>query len=308
MASFAPWAAALAGFRLVRERPLSVPAWAGVIFLGRLAGLVLTTAMSGRYMPALDAAVNAKTIDPQAVALAYQPVAPGYLAGAVLAMPFIAVVVAAIYRAYLRPQEGRGCFLRLGRSEGAVLVLIISLNLLVMVGLFFAAAMIATLANLVAAADQASGALVEIAGLGGSLFFLVWAMARLSLAWPMTFQSDRLVLFRSWRLTKAQAWPLLGAFVMAEALMVLVAILLFAVCAGLAGAAVVAMGGTIDQMSEALRPATRVAELFQPLPMVFLAFEALLLTLVATTLQGVAVSAYHSLDPQEIDAATPAWR
>ena len=112
MASFAPWAAALAGFRLVRQRPLAVLTWSAVIFVGRLIGLALTTAMSGRYMPALDAAVNAKTIDPQAVAQAYQPVAPGYLAGALVAMPFVAIVTAAIYRAYLRPEEGRWCFLK----------------------------------------------------------------------------------------------------------------------------------------------------------------------------------------------------
>ena len=91
MASFAPWAAALAGFRLVRERPLAVLAWAGVIFLGRQAALVLITVISGKFMPALDAAADAKTIDPQALLLAYQAVAPGYVAGGLVLMPFGAV-------------------------------------------------------------------------------------------------------------------------------------------------------------------------------------------------------------------------
>lgn len=304
MASFAPWAAALAGFRLVRQRPLAVLTWSAVIFVGRLIGLALTTAMSGRYMPALDAAVNAKTIDPQAVAQAYQPVAPGYLAGALVAMPFVAIVTAAIYRAYLRPEEGRWCFLRLGKSEWAIFILIVSFNLLVMTGLFFAAAMVAALANLVALGDQALGGLVEIVGLGGAVFGLVWSLARLSLAWPMTFQSGRLMLFRSWRLTKAQAGPLLGSFCMAEGLMVLVAVLLFAVCGGLAGAVLVAMGGTVDQIADALQPATKLSELFQPLPLIFLAFEAIMLALVATTLEGVAVSALHSLDSSQ--GVTPA--
>ncbi|HVY35162.1 MAG TPA: hypothetical protein VG960_12170, partial [Caulobacteraceae bacterium] len=211
----------------------------------------------------------------------------------------IAIVTAAIYRAYLRPEEGRWCFLRLGKGEWAIFVLFVAFNLLVMTGLFFSAAMIAALANLIALADQALGGLVEIVGLAGAVFAFVWSLARLSLAWPMTFQAERLVLFRSWRLTKVHAWPLLGSFCMAEGLMVLVAMLLFAVCGGLAGAVLVAMGGTVDQMADALQPATKVTEIFQPLPLIFQAFEAIMLALAAATLEGVAVSALHSLDTGE---------
>jgi hypothetical protein len=289
----------LAGFRLVRERPLAVLAWAAVIFAGRLASLTLTTAISGPYIPTLDAAVNAKTLDPKALAAAYQLVAPGYMAGAVAIMPFVAIITAAVYRAYLRPQEQRWCFLRLGRREAAVFMLIVTLNLILRAGLFVAAALIATAANLVAGRDPAGGALVEIGGLAAAVCGLIWVMIRLSLAWPMTLQSARLSLVPSWRLTAAWAWPLLGAFVLAEGLMAIVAVLLFTVCAGLSGAVWVALGGTLDQMSAALEPAATVAQVFRPTPLVFQAFEAVLLALWAPTLAGVAVSAYRSFGPPE---------
>lgn len=299
MASFAPWASALAGFRLVRERPLAVLAWAAVNFAGRLFSLTLTTIISGRYMPALNAAMNAKTINLQDLATAYRPAAPGFLAGAVAALPFTAIVIAAIYRAYLRPEDGRWRFLRLGQSEAAIFALIVALNLLVMFGLFFAALVIGVAANLAADADQAAGGMVEVLGAAGAVFAVIWAMARLSLAWPMAFLCQRQALLRSWRLTKAQAMPLLGAFVLAEGLMLLVAVLLFAIFGGVGGAVAVAMGGTVDQMFESMKSATAVTQVFQPLPLAFLAYWSLLLTLLAVTLQGVAVSAYRSFVPPE---------
>ena len=296
MPSFAPWSAALAGFRLVRERPLAVLAWAGVIFLGRQVALTLITMIAGKFMPALDAAVNAKTIDPEAVLVAYQAVAPGYVAGGIALVPFGAIVIAAIYRAYLRPDESRWCFLRLGSGEAAILVLILCLELMAMGGLAFAGALIGALANLAATAGDGAGAMVELLGLAASVCAVVWGLVRLSIAWPMTFQAGRLVLFPSWARTRSQGWTLLAAFVLAEGLMAVVAVLLFSIWLGLTGAAVVASGGAVEQIGDALRPPSEVAQLFAPMPLVFSAFQSLLLALGAATLAGVAVSAYHSLD------------
>ena len=298
MPSFAPWAAALAGFRLVRERPLAVVAWAGVIFLGRQVSLILITVISGKFMPALDAAVNAKTIDPQAVLLAYQAVAPGYVAGGIALMPFAAVMIAAIYRAYLRPEERRWCFLQLGRGEAAILALMLCFDLMAMGGLAFAGALIGALANLAASAGDAAGALVELLGLAGTVCALSWGLVRLALAWPMTFQAGRLALLPSWSRTRGQSWSLLAAFVLAEGLMAVVAVLLFSVCLGLTGAAMVAAGGTMAQIGDAVAPPSVVVQVFAPVPLVFSAFQSLWLALVATTLAGVAVSAHQSLDGQ----------
>ena len=213
-------------------------------------------------------------------------------------MPFGAIMIAAIYRAYLRPEENRWCFLRLGREEAAVLALILCLDLMAMGALAFAGALIGALANLAASTGDATGALVELLGLAGAVCALVWGVVRLALAWPLTFQSGRLVLLPSWKRTRGHAWPLLAAFVLAEGLMAVVAILLFSVCLGLTGAAMVASGGTMEQIGDALKPPSVVADIFAPLPLVFSAFQSLLLALGAATLAGVAVSAHHGLDVQ----------
>ena len=297
--AFAPLAAALAGFRLVRARPQAVLVWAGVIFVGRLAGLKLTTAISGPFMPALDAAVNATPLNLQAVTVAYQQVAPGYLAGAALALPFFAVVFAAIYRAYLKPEDSRAFFLRLGAQEAAILALILALNLMVLVGLSFGAAVVALLASMIATVDAAAGSLAEAVGLGALLAFVLWGVVRLSLAWPVSFRAARPVLLRSWGLTRGHGWKLLSAYVIAEALMLVVGVLVLGICASLSGAMLVAIGRPLDQLPDALRPAMAVVEVFRPAPLLFSAFEALLLALSATTLVGVAVSALRSFAPQE---------
>ena len=295
--AFAPWSAALAGFRLVRERPWATLAWAGVIFLGRLAGLALTTAISGPYMPALDAAVNADPIKVEAVTVAYQNVAPGFLAGAALVLPFFAVVIAAIYRAYLKPQEQQGFFLRLGVREGTMLGLIVALNILVMFGLSFGIAVIATFAKMIATADAAAGATMEALGFIALAIVALMVLVRLSLAWPMSFEIGRPWLFRSWRMTQGYSWRLLGAYVMAEGLMVVVGALLFAVCACLAGVVLITQGGVLEQLPDALHSAIRVDDVFQPIPLIFSVFEALVLALGLTSIQGVAVSAYRTLPP-----------
>ena len=299
--AFAPWAAALAGFRLVRERPLTVAVWAAAIFLARLAGMVVTTAISGRYMPALDAAMNAKTVNVDAVAAAYHNVAPGYLAGAALALPAFAVVMAAIFRAYMRREQGKGFFLRLGRAEAAMLALIVVLNLMIMFGLSFGAALIATAASLIAQADAAGGALAEGLGLTLLAGAALLGLARLSLAWPMSFQAGRPILLRAWGATRGRGWALLGAFAMAEALMIVVGVLLFSIAGGLAGALLVAMGGALEDLPDVLRAPTAVIEVFRPAPLLFSLGEALLLTLGFATVQGVAVSAYNSFAPRGLE-------
>jgi hypothetical protein len=279
---------------------MTVLAWAGVIFIGRMAGLVLTTAISGPFLPALDAAVNASPINVQAVAVAYQSVAPGYLAGLAVALPFFAVVFGGVFRAYLQPDDAKWAYLRLGKREAAILALILLINLLALFGLSLGAATISGLSGLAAQADAAGGSVIETAGLMALIMGALWVVVRLCLAWPLSYLAGRPVLFRSWSLTRTQGVGLLGAFVMAEGLMAVVGALLFAICATLSGVALIAGGQALDQLPDAIRPAIAVREVFEPAPLLFSAFEALLLALTTATIQGVAVSAYRTLVQKDI--------
>jgi hypothetical protein len=152
---------------------------------------------------------------------------------------------------------------------------------------------------MIATVDAAAGSLAEAVGLGALLAFVLWGVVRLSLAWPVSFRAARPVLLRSWGLTRGHGWKLLSAYVIAEALMLVVGVLVLGICASLSGAMLVAIGRPLDQLPDALRPAMAVVEVFRPAPLLFSAFEALLLALSATTLVGVAVSALRSFAPQE---------
>jgi hypothetical protein len=202
MAEFKPTDAAFAGFRLVRERPVAVLAWAAVILVGRMGQALLTAILAGPYMAALDTAINAKTVDPQATATAYAAVAPGYVAGALVMLPFAAVATAAIYRAYLHPEQSRRLYLRLGRAELAMTGLFVALGLALVLAGFGLLVLIGIGSALVAAADAAAGQQVGLIGLFAAIGAMIYAVVRLSLAWPMTFEQGRTVFFKAWPLTK----------------------------------------------------------------------------------------------------------
>ncbi len=300
MSPFSPWAAALAGFRLVRERPLAVLAWAAVLFAGRLTSDALLVQLAGVPMAGLKVVLNADPINMQDFSTAMVKAAPGFLAAAVAGLPFFAVVAGAIFRAYLRPAESRWGYLRLGLSEAAVLGLIVAINLVLAGGSFFVTALFGTLAALAGTADPAAAAAIQVLGMIAVLVVSVWLLTRLCLAWPMTFQARRVVLLRAWAPTKPFLWPILGAFVTAEMLMVLVGALLMFFFEHVNDAVFVMNGGTVAQAMNAVQQPTTLEGVFTPLQMAVAAFIALFLALAGATLQGVAVSAYHSLAPPDV--------
>jgi hypothetical protein len=294
MAEFKPTDAAFAGFRLVREQPVAILAWAAVIAVGRICQALLTAVLAGPYMAALNAAVNAKIVDPQATASAYAAVAPGYVAGALVMLPFAAVVTTAIYRAYLRPEQSRGLYLRLGRAERAMIGLFLALGLTIVLAGFGLLVLIGLGSALVAAADATAGQVASLTGLFAAIGVLIFAVVRLSLAWPMTFEQERVVLVRAWPLIKGKAWPVLGGFVIAEALMGVVALLLLAIVASLVGAALLMTGGTLQQIADLGGEIQAPGDLLRPLTIVFIVVQALLLALSAATIEGVRVTAYRA--------------
>jgi hypothetical protein len=158
-------------------------------------------------------------------------------------------------------------------------------------------------------ADAAAGQLAGVVGLTAAVYLVIYAMIRLTLAWPMTFVQRRVVLLKAWPLTKGRGWPVLGAFVLAEALMILVALLLLSVLVGLVGAALVASGGKVEQIADMAADGVSVASVLQPLPLCFLAAQALVLALSMATLEGVRVSAYGAFRVvPPLDPTKPVWQ
>lgn len=130
------------------------------------------------------------------------------------------LIVVALYRMRLRPDEGPGIYyLRVSRDEGRLLGL----------WLVMAAAFVALMTAgfmLLRALEPVSGRAVW-AGTLAYLALLVWLSIRFSLAGPANFATGRLGLADSWRLTKGRFWALLGMTVLALCLLILIAIVLF---------------------------------------------------------------------------------
>ena len=218
MSSFSPTDAAFEGFRLTRERPRSVVAWAFcyLIFsflIGWVADLTL-----GPQSRALLADLQRAGSDPAAFWPAAQKLAPFFLAGLPLSVAFQAIFTCAVYRAILRPEDSARGYLRLGLDELRMMVLNIVLGV-IWGATVFTVLLVALLAA--AAAGTASESITVLIGdvvTVGVFCAAILVLTRLSLAGPMTFADRRLRVFASWSLSKGVFWRLFGAYALSFAL------------------------------------------------------------------------------------------
>ena len=226
MRRFSPTDAAFEGFRLTRERPRAVAAWAFCylifsLLIGWVADLTL-----GSQSRALLADLQRAGSDPAAFWPAAQKLAPFFLAGVPLSLIFQAIFTSAVYRAVLQPQDARRGYLRLGLDEVRLLALNLIMSLVWGVTLF--GVLLVSVFTAVSLGATAPSGLVLIGDVMTMAAF--WAaiviLVRLSLAGPLTFNEHRLRVFASWPLTKGCFWRLLGAYVVAFALGAVVLVLM----------------------------------------------------------------------------------
>jgi hypothetical protein len=226
MSSFSPSDAAFEGFRLTRERPRTVLAWAlcYLVFsylIGAVADLTL-----GAQSQSLLADLKRASADPTAFWPAVQKMAPFFLAGLPLSVAFQAIFTCAVYRAILRPEESARGYLRLGLDELRMMVL----NLVL--GVIWGATVFTVLLVALLAAAAAGTANESITVLIGDILTVgvfcaaVTVLTRLSLAGPMTFAERRLRVFASWSLSKGVFWRLFGAYTLSFALGAIVLLLM----------------------------------------------------------------------------------
>lgn len=225
---------AFTGFRFIRAHPGVIAIWAGVylavVFLA-IAALIFMAGAEFTQLTRLQGGEGG------ALALSLLArLAPAFAVLGVGAAMAFAVVYAGAARAVLRPQEKAGAYLRLGADEWRQFLL------LLLMGVVFLAAYIALI--VAAALLIAGGAMVfRDAGVGGVILGILLGVAsglaafcaavyiavRLSLASPLTFDRGRVDLFGSWALTKGRFRSLLGAYLLAWLLAMIVSAAAFAI-------------------------------------------------------------------------------
>lgn len=203
-------------FRVIRERPGAVAVWGlvyliGLVVLSLLVGLVAGTL--GMSDPGGGYAQRGGGF--------YLAILLFYLGWFLLA----AVLMNAVFRTILRPEERRFFSLRLGMDEwrmfGLILLVVIcSIVIGVLVQLLL---MLLALVVRMAAGDNdlvagIGGIILLLAYLGG----LIWVLVRISVMYPLTFYRRAITLDEAWSLTRGRFWPLFAAYLVIMVLLIVV--------------------------------------------------------------------------------------
>ena len=156
---------AFEGFRLTRERPLSILVWSGLTFALSLLSAVLMITVAGDAMTALMNAQASESQDPTAAIAAFGQLGPVYALLTPVSLVVYAVLYAAVYRAVLRPSESPGTGdVRLGLDEERQGLVLIAVGLLVFVG-YLAVVLVGAILIGILAAATGGGAVSAAVGL-----------------------------------------------------------------------------------------------------------------------------------------------
>jgi hypothetical protein len=291
--AFSPTEAAYAGFQLIRSQPRAVGVW--VLFqIGFIicwfAVNVLILAPSARTLRSLPDLMQADPAGTLAQLPSLLPVlTPLMLVDVPLFLFFSGVQNAAIFRAYLNPEDSRLGYLRLGRTELNVALAPVIYGLGWLVYMFVVLFVVEIARGLGAPLEGLAGVLFRLAVYVLMAAALVYPGVRLSLALPLTFAAGRIRILESWRLTQGRFWPLLGAYVLTFAyvfLAGLVALIGFAVLSWLISRGLGGSGVDAWRSGEAPIAAQALTALIS------LPFDALLLAATFAIWRGPSAEAY----------------
>ncbi|MDB5481525.1 MAG: hypothetical protein JWO83_2578 [Caulobacteraceae bacterium] len=205
MTAFAPTAAALEGYRLIRREPRAVLAWT-LLWLA----VVVATALAVATGPPVVLAHGRAYSSPGDIVRKFGPAAPFLI---LLFLVVWATTTVAAYRVVLRPQERRFFFLRLGLDELRLAIMTVVSAILILVFGGAPAYLLLVLADPLMRALPALAR--DIARVGALLTVCVdvWLGVRLSLIAVETVAERRFHLSAYWPLTRGRFWYLLACYI-----------------------------------------------------------------------------------------------
>ena len=296
MVAFSMTDAAFEGFRLTRERPRVVAAWALLyILMSVIAAVVMVSTIGPEFDTLRAAAQGSGPTDPAEAMERFRKLAPFFMTILPFIVVFWSMLTCAVYRAVLRPAETGFGLIRFGADEIRMAGLTILLWLL-MLATVFAASLFITIGAMLAA----NGGLV--AAVSGNLIWaatvgvVMWIWIRLSLAGPVTFASREIHIFRSWELTRGVGWRVGLAYFLALLLAIVVFLLALIIFMATAGVFVTAVGRPLSDIASVFEPNTAsLASYFTPAQILYRVFWSVLQVVLYAVLLSPAAVIYAAL-------------
>lgn len=237
MTTFSFGGAVGAGFGVIARNPLAFLAWCAVYLVVALGPLALMAATVWPQFGALAALAEAE-VEPDSPAATQQMMS---LMGQINALSLLqwatslassALIVGAVFRAVLEPQNRRWFFLRLSRQEFwlALCLVVVAVVGMLLVALSTFPIVITSLVLVAAGPTQTLTPGVGL-GLGAMVLIalgaMLWLFVRFSLGLPMSFADSYFRLFESWTLTRGHAAKMVLVGVVVSVLAALVQIAVF---------------------------------------------------------------------------------
>lgn len=298
MAQFSPSDAALEGFRIVRERPKALLGCSVFTFGVNLLGILLDISLPPEARRALEALESQEPLAPGRLLEAVVVVAPQILVGLLVQC----VMTAAVYRILLGKERGWLGYFRLGHTEFRLMSLTLIYLVLFMFLLAGGTLFALIVSRLVSPLGEGAIFLFGSVAWMFALCVMVFVVVRMSLAPVITFKRRQIAIMDSWPITHGHFWHLTGAYLLAVACIIVVAVLAMLVFLPVAGVAVMLTGGSLADVAAIIRPAEpSLAAYLEPLRVAYLAVSSVFTALWFTVIAAPSAFAYrafaHDDDP-----------